>query len=254
MICQNSKIGVFDSGSGGLTVLKELRVQMPTADFLYFGDIKNAPYGQKSQTELFALTEQALAFLHAHGAQHIVSACNSVSTSLVRSKLNLHDIVEMTGPTAEHFRGSSARILLAATPATIDSGIYQEAFAAVQKEIETLAIPELAGAIEFGGSEQEIEHIIKSSLETVSSSDFDTLVLACTHYPLVASVFKRAVSEKIAIFDPAAVVASEAVCRFGSSKQGNASLQFFITNDSAPFRALVGCMFDGSIHNVEVVN
>src|SRR5271165_3119459 len=119
-------IGIFDSGSGGLTVLHAIRQVLPSADVIYFGDIKNAPYGSRSQEELSVLTIQALKLLENRGATNFVSACNSVSASLALSVLDVFtekemQIIEMVGPTVSYFKGSAARILLCATPATIRS-------------------------------------------------------------------------------------------------------------------------------------
>src|SRR5262249_29763383 len=120
-------IGIFDSGSGGLTVLKAIREEMPSADITYFGDIKNAPYGSKTNAELSALTVKAIELLKSRGAESVVSACNSVSASLAVSlfdalSLSPERLIEMVGPTVSSFKGSNARTLLVATPATIQSG------------------------------------------------------------------------------------------------------------------------------------
>ncbi|MCR4333930.1 MAG: aspartate/glutamate racemase family protein, partial [Patescibacteria group bacterium] len=142
-------IGIFDSGSGGLTVLKAIRERMPSADILYFGDIKNAPYGSKSNSELSVLTVRAIELLQKRGATSIVSACNSVSASLAISLLDSlslapTQLIEMVGPTVHSFKNSSARLLLVATPATIQSEIYQNAFRMIGKDVEVVAIPDLA--------------------------------------------------------------------------------------------------------------
>src|SRR3989338_4503180 len=133
-------IGIFDSGSGGLTVLKAIRDQMPSSDVVYFGDIKNAPYGSKTNSELSVLTVRAIELLQNRGADNIVSACNSVSASLAVSlfdalSLTPPQLIEMVGPTVSSFKNSSARLLLVATPAPIQSEIYQNAFRMIGKDI-----------------------------------------------------------------------------------------------------------------------
>ncbi|PIR83449.1 hypothetical protein COU19_00610 [Candidatus Kaiserbacteria bacterium CG10_big_fil_rev_8_21_14_0_10_56_12] len=229
-------IGVFDSGSGGLTVLKEVRVRLPKADILYFGDIKNAPYGTKTHNELVRLTKDAVELLQSMGAHHIVSACNSVSAALALSSPLPH-LTEMTEPTAASFRGTPARIVLTATPATIDSQIYQRAFHEIDKEIATVAIPELAGAIEFGSSDAEIERIIRDAFATVDLSRYDTLILGCTHYPLVEYVFKYIFKYvPIEIIDPAVAVAKRVEERLAQSEEGGGTTRFLISRESALFR------------------
>ena len=139
-------IGVFDSGSGGLTVLKAIRERIPSTDVLYFGDIGNAPYGSRPRAELSRLTSKALRYLVSHGATRIVSACNSVSASLAVSLFDTSDLtpdrlIEMVGPTVGYFRHADSRILLLATPATIESGIYQDGFAMIGKGIQAVRFP-----------------------------------------------------------------------------------------------------------------
>ena len=248
-------IGIFDSGSGGLSVLKALRQIVPDADVVYFGDIKNAPYGLKSQEELSTLTVQAVELLRANGADHIVSACNSVAASLVISLSDRiasapSDIIEMVGPTVAHFRDSDKKLALCATVATIDSGIYQNAFELIGKEVRTIAIPDLAGTIESGGTHEAIQKIITDAFRDVD--DFETHVLACTHYPLVLSAFKEALPS-VHIFDPSMVVAERAREAFPSEATGSGTTRFIISADSVPFRNLVESFFGGSEYTVEVL-
>ncbi len=251
-------IGIFDSGSGGLSVLSEIRKLMPKADVVYLGDIKNAPYGSKRREELGALTSAAVSRLLSEGATKIVSACNSVSASIVLPMLSIlsvkpFDMVEMVGPTVKSLKDEKRKILLVATPATIESGIYQQGFKSIGKEIETLAIPDLAGAIEFGASKMEIEKIIAEALGFVKETDLGILVLACTHYPLVRDSFVRVlgkIGKKMRIYDPALAVADEVGNRM--KEKGRGSLRFLITKDSAIFRKRVRGLF-GKAGEVEVL-
>jgi len=250
-------IGIFDSGSGGLTVLRAIREQMPSADILYFGDIKNAPYGPKSNRELSALTVQAIGLLQKRGAESIVSACNSVSASLAVSLFDALSIapdrlIEMVGPTVSSFKGSDARVLLAATAATVQSGIYQNAFRMIGKEIETVAIPDLAGAIGFGKTGEEIERIIRDAFDGISTREFDVLVLACTHYPLVRQAFEKVCGD-IHIFDPAVAVGDRVKRQLWPREIGQGETHFLVSRDSVPFREKVAELFPGSEGAVEVV-
>ncbi len=234
-------IGIFDSGSGGLSVLKSLRQVMPQADVVYFGDIKNAPYGLKTQEELSVLTEHAIGLLHAEGADHIVSACNSVAASLVislsdRIAFTPSDMIEMVGPTVAHFRDSEKKLALCATPATIDSAIYQDAFQLIGQDVQYVAIADLAGAIESGAPNAEIEEIVKGSF--MGMQKFDTLILACTHYPLVRQAFEKALPG-VEIFDPSMVVAERVRDAFQTEVEGSAKTKFIISKDSSHFRRFV---------------
>ena len=233
-------IVIFDSGSGGLTVLKAVRERMPSADIIYFGDIKNAPYGEKPHRELSELTMRAIELLLARGSTSVVSACNSVSASLAISlfdalSLAPEHLIEMVGPTVSSFKDSSARILLTATPATIGSEIYQNAFHMVGKKIETVAIPGLAAAVEFGDSEEKIERIIRDAFSGVRISDFDAIILACTHYPLVAHIFERVLCP-VPLFDPAVAVGERVKRQLWPQEDGNGTTRFIISKDSQFFR------------------
>lgn len=251
-------IGIFDSGSGGLTVLKAIRGVLPSADVLYFGDIKNVPYGSKTREELSVLTVDAIKRLSDRGAATIVSACNSVSASLAVSLFDIFDIkpthlIEMVGPTVAWFKNSDVRILLCATPATIDSHIYQSAFHMIGKIIDTLAISELASAIEFGASDEEIEKIIRSAFANIDWSKFDVLVLACTHYPLVLDIFRRVVPAHVALFDPAIAIAERVVKLCWPQEVGASTAEFLISKDSEQFRMLVRRLFPDEQYSIEVV-
>jgi glutamate racemase len=242
-------IGVFDSGSGGLTVLKEIRARMPKADIVYFGDIKNAPYGIRSHEELVSLTTAAIELLRQRGATNIVSACNSVSAALAVANAP-EDMIEMIEPTVASFKDSPARILLVATPATVKAEIYQRAFAAIGKEIGTLAIPELAGAIEFGAADEELERIISDAFATVDTSALGTLILGCTHYPFVREIFER-VLPNMKVVDPAVAVAERVAIQF--AEEGSGHTTFLISQDSEPFRARVANLLPETGYRVEVL-
>ena len=252
-------IGIFDSGLGGLTILKAIKEEMPSIDVLYFGDTANAPYGLKSREELSVLTVQAIQFLRTRGARSIVSACNSVSASLTVSLLDSFSmssdfLIEMVGPTASYFKESTARLLLCATPATIRSQMYQNAFQLIGKPLEAFAISDLAGAIETGASDSEIETIIRKSLEPISLDDFDILILACTHYPLVQGIFEKVVGKSILVFDPATAVAERVKKQLWPREMADGKMQFLLSKDSEPFRIQVQKLFPKSEYSIEVVD
>lgn len=251
-------IGIFDSGSGGLTVLKGIRERMPSVDIVYFGDNAYAPYGNRSREEISQRTMHALKTLLTNGATSIVSACNSVSASLA---ISLYDsiairpdrLIEMVGPTVSGYRDSSARILLVATDATIRSEIYQNAFRMIGKEVHTLAIPALAGAIEEGAPAAMIERMIRDALAHTDLNAIDTVLLACTHYPLAYDAFRLVLPGHIAINDPAEMVAERVEQWWWPREVGNGSLRFILTKESPAFRARLEALFPGAPYTVEVV-
>jgi glutamate racemase len=251
-------IGIFDSGSGGLTVLKAIYERFPSADVLYFGDIKNAPYGSRSREELSKLTVDALSLLLNSGARNIVSACNSVSASLAISLMDTvvnppENLIEMVGPTVRYFRGTKARLALCATPATIDSGIYQNAFAMIGVPIECFAIEGLAAAIEFDEAAVKIQSIISAAIPRGLADRADGLILACTHYPLVLDSFNSVLENKLHIFDPAIAVAERVEELLWPREMSDGRYRFLISQDSEPFRALVARLFPEVEYSIEVL-
>jgi glutamate racemase len=251
-------IGVFDSGSGGLTVLRALREELPSADIVYFGDIANAPYGPRSQQDIVKLTAHGIRLLQDHGAERIVSACNSMSASLALSvfdtfSLTPNDLVEMVGPAVSAFRDSPARILVCATEATIRSGMYQNAFTMMGKDVQGIAIPSLAGAIEQGEPGDQFDDMITEALAPIPKDSYDVLLLGCTHYPLAIDSFRRVLGPDKEIFDPAHAVASRAKRLFLPREVGNGSLRFLISKPSESFEKWVKATVSGKNYTIEVV-
>lgn len=250
-------IGIFDSGSGGLTVMRAVRAELPSADIIYFGDIKNAPYGSKSRAELSQLTVSAINLLKERRVDRIVSACNSVSASLAVSLFDVFDLsaqnlVEMVGPTVSYFKNSGARIALCATPATIASGMYENAFTMLGKETINIPIPDLAKLIEFGGTTYEIHSVITEALKPYQGL-YDVLILACTHYPLVVNIFTEIVGESVLLFDPAEAVAARAKKLFWPMEVGAGTTHFILSQESKQFQTYVAKLFPGSHHTLEVL-
>lgn len=240
-------IGLFDSGSGGLSVLTALRKVAPHADIAYFGDIKNAPYGIKSAHELKQLAYAGIATLKTMRANEIVAACNSVSPLILQGAAENTPVIEMSLPTAKYLHDRAGqRMLLMATPATITSDLYQCAIGS-DIELDLLPVSELAGAIEFGVPEQKIIEIVREAFEAKKGNTYDALILGCTHYPLVREIIEQETERllgPISIIDPAEAVASEVLRRFNT--KGMARTHFHISQDSAVFRGRAGALLGNS--------
>lgn len=251
---KKNTVGFFDSGSGGLSVLRAFRALAPGTDIIYFGDVKNAPYGTRSTEELHALTREGLAFLKRSGATHIVAACNSVSPSVLALDLDDTPVIEMSLPTARALAESGEkRFLLLATPATISSKLYENAVAACTA-LEPLSIPGLARAIEYGDSEDEIRRIVREAFAPHRGERYHGVILGCTHYPLVRDIIAEeslsAFGETLLV-DPAEAVAQEAAALFGT--EGSGQLTFYISSDEGSFRSHIAKLFPDEKHTVHVV-
>ncbi len=248
-------IGLFDSGSGGLTVLAALRKIAPSADITYLGDIANAPYGTKSPAELMELTHRGVELLASRGVTHLVSACNSISSSVLAGAADNMPFIEMSGPTANSFKESRGkRLLLLATPATVKANLYEKAFKSIA-QVDSLAIVNLASAIEFGSSEDKIENILDEALGSKADEEYDGVILGCTHYPFVSGSIRK-VTERyfgnIDIIDPAHAVAEEVAARFDLSGEGK--LHFLISKESNLFEEKVANLFPLANYSIDVVS
>ncbi len=243
-------IGIFDSGIGGLTVASAIRKKAPDADFVYFGDIANMPYGSRGNEELFRLTMRALFFLRAQGAIDYVAACNSVSVTVIQPLMDLlgvqrSRIIEMVGPASDALkRMTTGPILVAATEATVRSGIYEHALGRQGLTIEMIACPQLASAIEEGQSAQNIYQLIKPVVVKAININASTLVFGCTQYPFARSIFESAFASEnylIDLFDPSDAVAQKVIATCELS--GNGLNTFFVSKNSMIFTATVLRLF-----------
>ncbi len=246
-------IGVFDSGSGGLSVLTALRARARHADIAYFGDIAHAPYGTRTAEELVELTVSGVGILKEMGAAEIVSACNSVSASVLAGAAGTTPVIEMTKPTAAGMRAyTGARVLLIATQATVDSRIYENALENIV-ELDSLAIPELAGAIEFGAADAEVGSIVRKALTTKKGEEYEYLLLGCTHYPLVLSIIEAEAPNifgEVGCINPADFVAQEVARTFDC--RGKGALHFLISKESKQFRGRVEALFPNDGHTIKI--
>lgn len=237
-------IGIFDSGSGGLTVLDSLRRRSPDADVVYFGDIGNAPYGSKPQAELIQLVSAGIKALQRLGATEIITACNSAAPSMLLGAVPDARFIDMTRPAARAMRKHAGkRVLLIATPATVASNMYTDALAVIV-QLDELPISGLARAIEFDAPEEEVRSIVRSALKEREGAAYDAIFLGCTHYPFAKDSIEeeaRALFGNIELIDPAEAVADEAFERFKTA--GSGKLAFHISKDSEQFRKKVKTLF-----------
>jgi len=247
-------IGFFDSGSGGLSVLSHFRRLAPNANVVYFGDIQNAPYGERSAGELESLTVLGIDVLRKRGVTAVVSACNSVSPSILAGASGEIPFVEMTTPTAHYLEQyAGKKFLLLATPATVASGIYTRALDGIVT-LDSVGVPGLAGAIEFGESDEKIAAMLKEALETKKGEHYDGVILGCTHYPLALTVIAPIIKEYVGtelIIDPGLPVATDAAVAF--EQHGGGTTVFVISKENEAFKKRVEALFPGGNYTIEVI-
>ncbi|MEO0097114.1 MAG: glutamate racemase [candidate division WOR-3 bacterium] len=201
-------IGIFDSGLGGLTVVKEIKKLMPEIKILYFGDTARLPYGEKSEEIIKKYTFAACNFLKKRKVKVIIIACHSASSvalNYVKSKISLPivDVIQ-AGVKAAIGKTKSKRIGVIGTRITIKSGTYEKVFKNYDKEIEIIAraTPLLVPLVEEGWINHYItKEVLKIYLQPFKEEKIDTLLLGCTHYPLLKKLIKEIFKNRIAIVD-----------------------------------------------------
>jgi glutamate racemase len=263
-------IGVFDSGFGGLTVLKELIALAPEADYIYFGDTARLPYGSKSAETVARYAIGAAQYLEQHGAQMLVIACNT-ATALALDKITEASSVPVVGvvqPGAACAAAASQirRVVVIGTEATVSSHAYTKALQVHGIEATEKACSLFVPLVEEGWAEHPVaEQIARIYLDRAFTGDFesaDVLVLGCTHYPLLKPLLQRLVPGHVTIVDSAdstARVVSQLLHQGlprGSSETERRRLprlKVFVTDSVEKFRRL-GAQFLGSaIEDVEHV-
>lgn len=202
-------IGVFDSGVGGLTVLKELVGLMPHEDFIYFGDTLRAPYGSKSKKTILRYAKEVSSFLTEKGVKVIVTACNTESAYALedmRKNLSCHvlGVIEPGAMTAIRTT-KYGKIGVIATEATIRSKAYYNQLKLYDESVDifTKACPKLVPLIEANNLGSNLQEVLKDYLSYFDDKNIDTLVLGCTHYPLIAEPILNYFGGKIRLVNPA---------------------------------------------------
>ena len=209
-------IGVFDSGVGGLSVLRAIRAVLPHEDILYFGDQANVPYGSKSLEEVQRLAEGIVSFLLSQSAKLIVVACNTASAAALQSLRETHLDIPFVGmepavkPAAAHTQSGKVGVL--ATPATFQGKLYASLVERFAQSVEIFqeTCPDLVRQVELGRlNTAKTRRILEQALHPMLAQGIDTVVLGCTHYPFVIPAIKTIVGPKVNVIDPAPAIARQ---------------------------------------------
>ncbi|MEA2207685.1 MAG: glutamate racemase [Solirubrobacteraceae bacterium] len=248
-------IGVFDSGVGGMTVLHELLVQLPHEDFLYIGDTARFPYGDRTSQELERFSAEIAEELLRRRAKLLVVACNSATAaalpSLRRRMLETTlgvDVLGVVRPEASQAVATTrtGRIGLLATPTTVASRAYEQAVHAIDPHVTLYAVPcpELASIIQAG--EQFDERAVQSVRESCAplrEAEVDTVVLGCTHYPLISPMLQRVLGPQVTLVSSGAALARQvehalSTRELGNPRDGEGDYRFLCTGDTDAFTEL----------------
>jgi len=253
-------IGVFDSGAGGLTVLRALLERIPDANYLYFGDTARLPYGSKSAATVAHYAVGAARYLQDQGAEMLVIACNT-ATALALPAIKKGasvDVIGVVEPGADAASAASRKrnVVVIGTEATIGSHAYRRALEARSVAVHEKACPLFVPLVEEGWVEhpvtEQVAKIYLAEAFSKNAQDADVLVLGCTHYPLLKPLLRRVVPEHIAIVDSAESTAQEVArqlrtqsllttAQTGQTKSGDGhapTLRFFATDSAEKFRTM----------------
>ena len=265
-------IGVFDSGFGGLTVLKALLEVIPGADFVYFGDTARLPYGSKSVDTVARYAVESSHYLESHGAQLLVIACNT-ATALALDRITAATHVPVIGvvePGADSAAATSKnkRIVVIGTEATVSSQAYSKALAARRMQAREKACPLLVPLVEEGWVEhpvtKQVAGIYLGEAFQGEFEDADVLVLGCTHYPLLKPLLQSVAPAQVTIVDSAESTARAVASRLRAllpqvddgedERRAQARLKFFATDSVEKFQRLGQRFLGRSIEGVQHVD
>jgi glutamate racemase len=248
-------VAVFDSGVGGLTVLHDLLVSLPSEDYLYLGDTARFPYGDRMQDELRRFSLEIADHLLDSGAKLLVIACNAASSSaLVALEQHLQDtsrdidVIGVIAPATQLAVAGSrtGRIGLLATPATVASGAYEQAVRQADRHVhlESVACPDLAPIIQSGFPfDAQVVATVREYCAPLRQAEVDTVILGCTHYPLVAPMLQRTLGRGVSLVTSGTGVARSveralAARKLLNPRRDEGSYRFRCTGDPESFRAL----------------
>jgi glutamate racemase len=211
----NAPIGIFDSGVGGLTVARAILDQLPNESTIYIGDTARGPYGPRSLAEVRDFSLETLDFLVSQGVKALVIACNTASAAMLRDARERYSIpvIEVIQPAVRRAVAATrtGRVGVIGTRATIDSKAYLDAFAAApQLTIQSIACPLFVEYVERGETSGDaITKVAREYLQPMISADIDTLVLGCTHYPLLTGVISYVMGNGVSLVSSAEETAKD---------------------------------------------
>jgi len=259
-------IGIFDSGLGGLTVVKSIMKQLPGYDLLYFGDTARTPYGTKSRETVINYSFENTDFLIQKGAAVIIVACNTAS-SVAPQKLSekYHiPIFAVISPAVEDalIVSKKGRIGIIGTRATVNSHIYEEKIHAKNPEAQVYsnACPLLVPLVEEGWMKKpETRMIVKKYLHPLKTRQIDTLILGCTHYPLLKDIIQQKIGKRVKIIDSSVSVAARIKEHLNQNPEVDRLLSkggrelFFVSDVTDQFKKTAKEILKKNIHLEHVV-
>lgn len=265
----DAPIGVFDSGVGGLTVAREIMRQIPNEKIIYFGDTARVPYGSKSQETVTRYSRQIVRFLQTFQVKTIVVACNTASAYALdaleqEADIPVIGVVKPGAKTAAEVT-KNGRIGVIATEATIGSQIYTQYIKELNKEVTMYgkACPLFVPLVEEGLWQDPVtDEIAGRYLAELIDIDIDTLILGCTHYPLIRSTLGRIMGEKVSLVNPAYETARElkemldarGLLNQEAPRLGTNQYQFYVSDGAEKFKRFANSIIKYGILSAKTIN
>lgn len=267
MPISSAPIGVFDSGMGGLTVLRALRAELPSADFVYLGDTARLPYGTKSPRTVEAYALQTTSLLVDSGVAALVVACNTASAFALPAlrqrypELPIFGVIE-PGSEAAAQTSASGRIGVLATESTVASNAYQRAILSRRKDavVRARPAPVLVALAEASWIDGEAARAVLAQYldawldPLVGSVRPDTLLLGCTHFPALLPAISELIGDRLQIVDSAETTARMVAAEGGFGGGGNGEVRYVVTDGPERFRRLAPIFLGEPVAAVEVVD
>ena len=265
----NAPVGVFDSGVGGLTVAREIMRQMPEERIVYFGDTARVPYGSKSKDTVIRYSRQIIRFLKTQGVKAIVIACNTASAyalETVKEDLDIPIIgVINAGARTAVMATRNGKIGVIGTEGTVGSGIYTEVMKQLRPDIEVVGkpCPLFVPLVEEGLLHDSVtDEIASRYLSELKGRYIDTLVLGCTHYPLLRSTLRRLMGEDVTLVNPAYETAIElkglleekGIRCDASVAEAGEKYQFYVSDLAEKFSDFAGSILPGQVKETKKIN
>ena len=254
-------VGVFDSGLGGLCALKELHKLMPDTELIYFGDTGRTPYGTRSPQTIMKYAEQDARFLMSKNVSAILVACGTVSTVALNA-LKISLPVPVYGVVSAASREAASvtkngKIGVMGTGATIGSGVFEHELKLINGglDVTSVACPLLVPVVEYGFAEDEIAYLsVKKYLDPIIDAGADTVILGCTHFPILKNMMIKA-APHITFIDSGAAAAREIASAF-SDGEGNGAIHCYVSDTPANFnktaKVFLGEEFDFDVERVDI--
>ena len=265
---KSAPVGVFDSGVGGLTVAREIMRHLPNENIVYFGDTARVPYGSKSKDNIIRYSRQIIHFLRTKGVKAIVIACNTASAlalDVVREESDIPIIgVVEPGARAALETTKTRKIGVIGTEGTIRSAMYEKIIQGIDPEASVIgnACPLFVPLVEEGFAKHRVtQEIIDYYLASFMETDIDSLILGCTHYPLLRSRIREYVGEKITLVNPAYETAMDLKQLLKArdmentdNSQEHAAYSFYVSDAADKFKQFANSILPYDIETTKQIN